>query len=88
MKEVDKSSTIKDTNIDKIVEFDNDGLCGEIDELCPVLSASLKGSLGAIIGADKSKAVRVGIYGSIFKQRYLIANQVLLLVLINQRLSV
>ena len=84
MKEVDKSSTIKDTNIDKIVEFDNDGLCGEIDELCPVLSAALKGSLGA----DKSKAVRVGIYGSIFKQRYLIANQVLLLVLINQRLSV
>lgn len=70
MKNVDKSSTIKDTSIERIVEFDNDGLCNELDELCPVLSAALKGSLGAVADdADKSKAVRVGIYGSIFKQR-------------------
>jgi len=70
MKNVDKSSTIKDTSIERIVEFDNDGLYNELDELCPVLSAAIKGSMGAVTdNADKSKAVCVGIYGSIFKQR-------------------
>ena len=69
MKEVDKLSSIKSTKIEEIVNFKNDELCDEIDKLCPVLSAALKGSLGAI-AMDNSKVVRVGIYGSIFKLRY------------------
>ena len=59
---------MKDTNVEKLVDFDNDGLCEQIEELCPVLSAALRGSLG-MKETDETKAVRVGIYGSIFKSR-------------------
>ncbi|XP_066925573.1 uncharacterized protein [Clytia hemisphaerica] len=43
IKQIDKSSTIKDTSIDKIVNFNYNEMCDEIDELCPVLSTALKG---------------------------------------------
>ena len=68
LKKVEKLPSMKDTNVEKLVDFDNDGLCEQIEELCPVLSAALRGSLG-MRQTDETKAVRVGIYGSIFKSR-------------------
>ena len=63
------NSTIKDTSIEKIVNFSYNDMCDGIDQLCPVLSTALKGSLGTTDHEDKAKAIRVGIYASIFKKR-------------------
>ena len=37
---------MSDVSVERLTEFDADTLCEEIEQLCPVLSAALKGAAG------------------------------------------
>ena len=43
---VEKTSSIKQTDIESLLNFGDSKLTEEIGEICPVLSAALKGAMG------------------------------------------
>jgi len=70
IEKVKKNSNMKDVTVDKILEFNDVKFCDQIDTLCPILSAALKGSLGSIqTDSHEAKFCRTGLYGAIFKIR-------------------
>ena len=67
---MEKTSTMKVVDVDKFLEFNYVDFCEQIDTICPVLSAALKGSLGSIhVDTHEAKICRTGVYGAIFKIR-------------------
>ena len=68
MEEVERKSTIKTVDVESLTSFDDLNFCKEIDNLCPVLSAALKGASGAS-GNDRM-GPRTLCYGTLFKARY------------------
>ena len=70
MQEVERRSSMKGTNVDDLLKFNDVDFCKEIDRLCPVLSAALKGALGSKIEeAPSSFAVQTLYYGALFRNR-------------------
>ena len=70
---VEKTSSIKQTDIESLLNFSDSELAEEIGEICPVLSAALKGAMGSVNNRDKNEAkvARSTCYGTIFKIRYM-----------------
>ena len=62
---MEKSSSIKD--VERIINFDDNKFCFEMEQMCPIISAAIKGALGLGLNSDDSKAIGTGIYGAIFK---------------------
>ena len=58
-------------DVDNILSFKDVDFCHELDAICPVLSAALKGSLGSIHeDTHEAKVCCTTLYGAIFKIRY------------------
>ena len=68
MEEVERKSSIKTVDVASLTSFDDNSFCKEIDELCPVLSAALKGASGATCN-DKIGPHTL-CYGALFKAWY------------------
>jgi len=69
---VERTSNIKDSSVESLLTFSDVELAKQIDELCPVLSTSLKGALGSINEDSKeAKICRSTCYGALFKIRYI-----------------
>lgn len=68
---IEKDSKMKIVDVDNILSFNDVDFCHQIDTICPVLSAALKGSLGSIhTDTHEAKVCRTTLYGAIFKIRY------------------
>ena len=66
---MESSSSIKAVDIQSLINFDDRRFCTEIDKLCPILSAALKGASAADNTVDKFGS-RSLCYGALFKARY------------------
>jgi len=60
-----RNSSIVKTDVDSLISMDDEKLCEEYDNICPILCSTIKGAVGEnLIGP------RLLIYGILFKSRY------------------
>ena len=70
--QVDRLSSITNSDVSALLKFTDKDLCTELDEICPILSHALKGATSSKLNQpeDDKYSYRVQCYGILFKGRF------------------
>ena len=68
---IQRASSITNASVEAISTFNDQRMCEELDELCPVISNVLKGAVGTHLEGDRERfGHRTLCYAVLFKARY------------------